>query len=134
MSKIYSSTKCFRLKPKNVKRELHVIDAATAPVGRIASLAVKYLLGKDSADYTPGVSGGRVLITNCSKLVFTGQKLERKYYFWHEDSRIGSLKYRKAKDQLKKDPTRILYLAIKRMLPVNRQRDILLNRRLKLEA
>lgn len=132
MSKIYSVTKSSRAKTAGLQRQWYLLDASKLPVGRVASLAVKYLVGKNCADYTPGVSGGNVLIINTDKLVVTGQKLKRKYYFWHDDSRIGSLKYRSLEEQLRRDSRRVLYLAIKRMLPANRQRDILLNRRLRL--
>ncbi len=133
MAQIYTSVRSSLPKVLGLHREWYTIDASSMPVGRIASRVASILMGKNRADYTPSVDmGGCVMITNTDKLVFTGKKMDKKPYFRYDNGRVGSLKVRLAKDQVTMDSTKVLYQAIKRMLPQNRQKDVRMNTRLKL--
>jgi large subunit ribosomal protein L13 len=67
-----------------------------------------------------------VVVTNIDKIKVTGNKLEDKFYFRHSGYAKGA-KTIPFKRQLENDSTKILYLAVKRMLDDNKLR----NRRLK---
>lgn len=115
--------KTFSLKPKDVTRKWYVIDASEAPLGRVATKAASLLLGKGKASVTPHVDGGDyVVIINAGKLVVTGNKLEKKLYYRHSHY-PGGLKTASLKEKLEKDPTTVIYQAVRGMLPVNKLRD-----------
>jgi large subunit ribosomal protein L13 len=94
-----------------------LFDAANQVVGRAASLIAMRLMGKHRPDYTPFVDGGDgVVVVNCGKIVFTGAKWDKKIYRRHSGY-LGGLKEIPARKLLSSHPDRILYLAVKRMLP-----------------
>jgi large subunit ribosomal protein L13 len=126
---IRKAVKTTRPTKTGLNRDIYVLDASKEPVGRLATKAATILMGKNRADYAPDVDmGGVVVIINADKLVFTGQKPERKAYFWHT-GRSGKISSRLLPEQMKKDSTRPLYLAIRNMLPKNRHKDIRMNNR-----
>ena len=63
-------------------------------------------------------TGDFVVVTNVEKVVFTGQKLQKKIYRRHSGY-PGGLKEVRAIDMLKTHPERVLYSAVKGMLPKN---------------
>jgi len=131
MSKIYDLTKSTHSSKDNLNRTWYIIDASKEPVGRLASKAARILVGKNRADYSPSVDmGGCVVIINSKNLVFTGKKMDRKVYFRHDNGRIGALHHRTMAQQMAKDSTRPIYLAVRGMVPKNRHRDIRMNNRL----
>lgn len=71
--------------------------------------------------------GDYVVVTNASKLVFTGEKatdkLYRRHTFWP-----GGLKTQTARQLAEKDPCAILWKAVSGMLPKNRLRKERLSR------
>jgi len=108
---------------KNVKREVHVIDATGKVLGRVAGEAVKYLMGKNKVSYSMHQDvGDSVTIEHVDKIRVTGVKLEAKEYL-HYSQYPGGLKRGQLSDELDKNPTRVLRRAIARMLPRNKQRD-----------
>lgn len=97
-----------------------VIDAKGRVLGRLATEVAEILRGKNKPMYTPHTDyGDYVVIINAEKIVLTGNKMEDKeivtYSGW-----IGGYKVTKAKDLLKKHPTRLIELAVRGMLPKNR--------------
>jgi large subunit ribosomal protein L13 len=77
------------------------------------------LNGKHKVIFTPHVDcGDNIIIINAAKAVLTGNKLEKKYYRYHTGY-IGHLKSIQYKTMMDKDPEKAMYLAVKRMLPVN---------------
>jgi large subunit ribosomal protein L13 len=83
---------------------------------RIAAI----LRGKNKAYYTPHVDcGDFVIVTNCDKIKFTGNKLNEKIYD-NFSGYPGGRKEEVAKDLLKRRPEVIIERAIKGMLPKNR--------------
>jgi large subunit ribosomal protein L13 len=97
-----------------------VVDADGLVVGRLASQVAKVLRGKNKPIFTPHVdTGDYVIIINADKVRFTGNKLDQKTYY-HHTGYPGGIKEEVAKDIMKKTPERILYAAIRGMLPKNR--------------
>ena len=112
--------KTFMAKPAEVERKWYVVDATDMPLGRLASQVASILRGKNKAIFTPHVdTGDHVIVINCDKVVLTGKKLTQKIYFRHSGY-LGGDSYVKAGDMLKKNPVRMVELAIKGMIPHNR--------------
>ncbi|MDR3211427.1 MAG: 50S ribosomal protein L13 [Planctomycetota bacterium] len=94
-----------------------VLDAQDQVVGRLASHVAVRLMGKNRPDYTPSFTCGEgVVVVNCEKVVFTGAKWDKKIYRRHSGY-IGGLKELTARKILSSHPDRILFMAVKRMLP-----------------
>ncbi len=94
-----------------------VLDAENQIVGRMASRIAMRLMGKHKPDYTPSFDcGDGVIVLNCEKIVFTGAKWDKKIYRRHSGY-IGGLKEITARKVLSSHPDRILFMAVKRMLP-----------------
>ncbi len=115
--------KTFSAKPTDVVRQWYVIDAAEAPMGRVATRAATLLLGKGKTQFTKHIDcGDFVIIINAQNLKVTGDKLEQKMYYHHSHF-PGGLKEESLKSKMDKDPTHALTHAIRGMLPVNKLRD-----------
>jgi large subunit ribosomal protein L13 len=112
--------KTYSQKPSEVTRKWIVLDAAEAPLGRLATVAAKYLIGKYKPTYTPHIDGGDyVIIVNAANLVVTGEKAADKTYYRYSGF-PGGLTETTLRAQLAKDPTKIIDAAIKGMLPKNK--------------
>ncbi|MEZ4557306.1 MAG: 50S ribosomal protein L13 [Caldilineaceae bacterium] len=98
-------------------REWFVVDATGQTLGRLASEIAKILRGKHKPTFSPHVDGGDfVIVTNCERIVVTGNKLDDVYYYRH--SRYpGGLKSRSMREQMDRHPDRIIYEAVKGMMP-----------------
>ncbi|MGL4651658.1 MAG: 50S ribosomal protein L13 [Caldilineaceae bacterium] len=98
-------------------REWFVVDATGATLGRLASSIAGVLRGKHKPSFTPNVDNGDfVIVTNCERFVVTGDKLDTVHYYRH--SRYpGGLKSRTMREQLAKFPDRIIFEAVKGMMP-----------------
>lgn len=117
------TTKTFSAKPTDVTRKWYVIDASTAPIGRLATEAAKLLTGKGKPMFTHHVDcGDFVVIINTDQLVATGNKFEDKMYYKHSGF-PGGLKTASLNEMMAKDSTQVIIKAIRGMLPVNKLRD-----------
>lgn len=110
----------FSQKPAEVSRKWYVIDASSAPLGRVATAASALLIGKGKPSLTAHVDGGDfVIIINAGSLVTTGNKQETKIYHNYSGYPSG-LRSRKLKDT---PATEAIYKAVRGMLPVNKLRS-----------
>ncbi|MCB0071575.1 MAG: 50S ribosomal protein L13 [Caldilineaceae bacterium] len=109
--------KTLSAKPAEVRREWLLVDADGKTLGRLASEIAKILRGKHKPTFSPHVDGGDfVIVTNCERIVVTGNKLDDVYYYRH--SRYpGGLKSRSMREQMDRHPDRIIYEAVKGMMP-----------------
>ncbi|XP_003384471.1 PREDICTED: 39S ribosomal protein L13, mitochondrial-like [Amphimedon queenslandica] len=106
----------------------YLIDAKDQVVGRLAVMVSLILQGKTKPIYHSSVdTGDYVVIINTRKVVFTGQKWNKKLYR-HHTGYPGGLKEILSKDVHKKDPTKVLYKAINGCLPKNGMRLKRMNR------
>ena len=98
-------------------RDWYVVDAAGQTLGRLASEIAKILRGKHKPTFSPHMdTGDFVVVTNCEKIMVTGDKLDTVRYYRH--SRYpGGLKSRTMREQLDRFPDRVLLAAVKGMLP-----------------
>jgi len=114
--------KTYSQKPAQVQRSWFLLDASEAPLGRIATKVAKLLLGKEKPAITSHVDGGDyVIIINANNLVLTGEKDKKKIYYRHSGF-PGGLYARSLKEQHEKDPAKIIYKAVRGMLPDNKLR------------
>lgn len=98
-------------------REWYVVDATGATLGRLASNIATVLRGKHKPSFTPNVDNGDfVIVVNCERFVVTGDKLDTVNYYRHS-RHPGGLKSRTMREQLAKFPDRIIYEAVKGMMP-----------------
>ena len=112
--------KTFSQKPAEVSRRWILIDASTAPLGRVAAEISKYLIGKYKPSYTPHVDGGDfVVVVNASKVPTTGKKELQKKYYSHSGY-PGSIRDSRLEEVREKYPERIIEAAVKGMLPKNK--------------
>ncbi len=111
--------KSFNLKPAEADKKWFHIDATDMVVGRLATRVADLLRGKGKPTYTPNTDAGDfVVITNCEKVRFTGNKLDQKVYYRHSNHIVG-LKQRTVREQLERRPDLVLMSAVKGMLPKN---------------
>ena len=109
----------FMANPSNIEHKWYVVDAADKTLGRLAAEVAKVLRGKHKPTFTPHMdTGDHVIIINADKVVLTGKKLTHKIYFRHSGY-LGGDSYVKAGDMLKKNPVKMVELAVKGMLPHN---------------
>lgn len=107
----------FMEKAGEVSRKWYVIDAEGKTLGRVATVAANILRGKNKPTFTPHVDcGDHVIIINCEKVVLTGNKLEKKFYYRHTGY-IGGLKAVKYSTLMAEKPELAMELAVKGMVP-----------------
>ena len=114
------SAKTSSLKASEISRDWYVIDAASAPLGRVATQVAEKLIGKHKPTFTPHIDNGDfVVVINSDKIKTTGKKLDQKTYYRHSGY-IGSIKETTLNEQMEKDSTRVIERAVKGMLPKNK--------------
>ncbi len=109
-------------------RKIHKIDAANERLGRMASKVATLLLGKHKPAFNRYQDiGDFVEIINAQKLVVTGKKMFSKNYFTHSNY-PGGLKIKNYSEIFKKDPAKIIKIAVFSMLPKNKHRNAMMKR------
>ncbi len=104
-------------------RKRHTLDAKGKILGRLATQAAGLLRGKHKTIFAPSIDcGDFVIVTNAAEVALSGNKMETKAYFSHSGYARGA-KMTPLKRMMEKDPRKVVYLAVKRMLPKNRLSD-----------
>ena len=112
--------KTYSAKASDVERKWYVVDAASAPLGRLATQVATLLRGKHKPIYTPHVdTGDHVIVINADQLQLTGLKLDQKTYDRYSGYQSGRY-VRTAREQLEIDSTEMVVAAVRGMLPKNR--------------
>lgn len=114
------NAKTYSQKPADVTRRWILVDASSAPLGRVATTIAKYLIGKYKPTYTPHVDGGDyVVVINAAQAVVTGEKeTDKKYY--HHSGYPGGIRDESLSELRTKYPERIIIEAVKGMIPRNK--------------
>ena len=111
--------KTFSPTPKDILHEWFVVDAEGKVLGRLAAQIAHRLRGKHKPEFAPHMDNGDfIVVVNCEKLKFTGNKLSKKYYYRHSGY-VGGLKATPLEKMLEKKPEFVLMHAVKGMLPRN---------------
>ncbi|MBS1240122.1 MAG: ribosomal protein [Proteobacteria bacterium] len=106
------------IKPAEVEKKWHLIDADGLVVGRLAVVIANHLRGKHKPSFTPHVDcGDHVVVINADKVRFTGNKLENKRYYKHTGHPGGIKETSPAKVLEGRFPERVLEKAVERMIP-----------------
>ena len=106
------------VKPAEVEKKWHLIDADGLVVGRVATIIANILRGKTKPSFTPHVDcGDNVIVINADKVRFTGNKLQDKIYYKHTGYAGGIKGVTAAKVLEGRFPERILEKAVERMIP-----------------
>lgn len=109
--------KTFFLRKEDANPQWRLIDAKGKVLGRLATEIATILRGKDQAEFTPHThSGDYVVVINAAQIKMTGNKMEDKIYLSYSGYQ-GGQKSRTARQIMEKHPTKLLELAVKRMLP-----------------
>ncbi|MCC6816134.1 MAG: 50S ribosomal protein L13 [Saprospiraceae bacterium] len=110
-------------RPEDVKRKWFVVDANGLTVGRMSSKIAHILKGKHRVDYTPHVDcGDYVIVVNAEKVRFTGKKMDDKTYLTYSGY-PGGQKSATPRELLARIPTRVVEVAVRKMLPKNKLGD-----------
>lgn len=114
------SYKTVSIPKESVEKEWLVINADQAILGRLASKIASIAKGKHKPSFTPHVDcGDKVIVINAEKVALTGKKWDFKEYVSHSGY-PGGQKRVTPREQLEKDPTKIIERAVKGMLPKNK--------------
>ena len=110
----------YTLKKEEVQRNWFVVDATDRVLGRVATKIADKIRGKDKPTFTPHTDGGDyVIVINAEKIKVTGSKFDTKKYY-HHSLYPGGLKTQTFKELNIKNPEKIIFNAVKGMLPKNK--------------
>ncbi len=112
-------TKSYNPQKDALEKSWWIVDCEDQIVGRIASDIAMVLMGKHRPTYSPNMdTGDFVVVTNCEKVKFSGNKLDQKTYTWYTG--YTGLRKETAQARLNRKPEQIIYDAVRRMLPKNK--------------
>lgn len=110
-----------------METEWKIIDAEGKVLGRLATQAARWLMGKHRPDYLARAAANvYVVVTNAAKVRVSGSKETQKMYR-HHTGYPGHLKERPLWKQREKDPTKVIQWAVSGMLPKNNLRKVRMN-------
>ncbi len=113
------TNRTYTTKPKDITRKWYLIDAKDQILGRLSVKAANILRGKEKPIFSPHLDcGDFVVVINAEQIKLTGDKLNQKIYYRHS-GHVGGLKSKSAKEILAKHPPRLIFEAVKGMLPQN---------------
>ena len=108
------------IKKDDIQRDWYIVDADNKTLGRLASEVAQVIRGKKNPFYTPNLDmGDFVVVINAKKVSVSGNKEEQKKYFSHSGFPGGD-KETTLSTLRSKQPEKIIYNAVKGMLPHNR--------------
>ena len=114
------NAKTYSQKQSEVNHRWILIDASSAPLGRVATAVAKYLIGKYKPTYTAHIDNGDyVVVINAKNVVVTGAKETDKKYYRHSGF-PGGISEKNLSQMREKFPERIIEEAVKGMIPHNK--------------
>lgn len=117
-------TKTTITKGGQVARKWHLIDLNGQTLGRICTKIAQILMGKHNPNFSyHRDDGDYVVAINAASIKVTGRKLVQKIYYRYSNF-PGGLSETSLKEQLRKDPTRVIYHGVHGMIPKNKLRAI----------
>lgn len=112
--------KTFSQKAGDVTRTWFIIDASSAPLGRLSTSIATKLIGKYKPSYTPHIDAGDyVVVINADNLVVTGNKEATKTYYRYSGF-PGGIKSRSLAESRSLDSRKVIVASVKGMLPRNK--------------
>ncbi|PJE69165.1 50S ribosomal protein L13 [Candidatus Shapirobacteria bacterium CG10_big_fil_rev_8_21_14_0_10_38_14] len=111
------------IKKSEIERKWHLVDAQNKILGRLAGPIARFLIGKDKANFVSYLDcGDYVVVVNAAEIKVTGRKSAQKKYYRHSGY-PGGFRETTFKQQMEKDPRKIIRHAVSGMLPKNKFRD-----------
>jgi large subunit ribosomal protein L13 len=96
------------------------VDATNQVLGRFSSQVASILRGKHKTSFTPHVDcGDNIIVINAGKIRLTGRKWTDKEYIRHTGY-PGGQRITTPAEMARVDASRIIEIAVKKMLPRNR--------------
>jgi len=112
--------KTYTPKTSDVTAEWWLIDAQDLVLGRLATKIATLLRGKHKPQFTAHLDlGDYVVVVNADKVAVTGNRMTEKMYYRYSGY-PGGLAEETLSDLLKRQPDRVIRLAVRGMLPRNR--------------
>lgn len=112
--------KTYHPKQSEVKKNWYIVDLKGKTLGRVATEIARVLVGKNKPTYSPAAdTGDFVVAINSDHIHLTGRKMTDKVYYRHT-GHVGGIRSATAKEVIEKDSTRVIYSAVKGMLPKNK--------------
>ena len=109
----------FHKKLADVERAWHLVDAADAPLGRVATRVAGLLRGKHKTYWAPHLDAGDfVVVVNAARVKLTGRKLEQKFHR-HHSGYPGGLKSTPYAEIMEHHPDLAVHWAVAGMVPKN---------------
>ncbi|MCL5047402.1 MAG: 50S ribosomal protein L13 [Firmicutes bacterium] len=105
------------VKPANIERKWHLVDADQLVLGRLATQVAHILRGKHQPFFSPHLdTGDHVVVINAAKLIMTSNKAQAKYAYSHSGypGALTRISYEKL---LTEHPDQLVMRAVKGMLP-----------------
>lgn len=107
-------------KVESTERKWYVVDGQGQVLGRLASQIATLLRGKHKPEFTPHLDfGDHVVVINADQIRVTGRKFYQKRYTRYTGY-PGGLRTSSLEKLLHDRPERVLFRAVKGMLPKNR--------------
>ncbi|MBI5356022.1 50S ribosomal protein L13 [Candidatus Collierbacteria bacterium] len=101
-------------------RKWHLVDLSGQILGRAVTGIAGLIIGKTKTSYATHTDcGDYVVAINAGKIKVTGQKLQEKIYYRHTGYPTG-LRQIGLDELMKKDPAKVIKLAVLGMLPKNK--------------
>lgn len=120
--------KTYSMKASEVNHKWVVIDAATAPLGRLASVIATRLTGKYKPTYTPHMDDGDyVVVINAASAVVTGNKETGKMYYRHSGF-PGGISEQTLSEVRRENPAMMIEKAVAGMVPRNKLHAVRMKR------
>lgn len=108
------------VKKQELKLNWYLIDAKGVRLGKLATKCASLLMGKHKVIKSSNMlTGDAVVVINAAKVDVHPSKQVKKIYYRHSGY-MGGLKTETLEQMLSKKPRRVIELAVKGMLPVNK--------------
>ena len=108
----------YTARPEDIKMKWYIADAKGKILGRLAARIAAILRGKHKPIFTPHIdTGDGVIVINASQIKVTGRKLKQKVYSRYSGYPGGQREV-VLEVLLAKNPTKVIRLAVQRMLPI----------------
>ena len=106
-------------KAGEIERQWWVIDAKDQTLGRVATQIATLLKGKHKPEFSMHMDvGDHVIVINADRIHVTGRRLDQKIYYRHTGY-PGGLRSLTLRQQLAKNPEKVMEDAVRGMLPKN---------------
>lgn len=113
------ANKTYTPKTSDINRHWWVIDAASMPLGRLATEVATLLRGKHKTIFAPHVdTGDFVVVVNAAQVAVTSQKSQEKIYYRYSGY-PGGLKAESFEHLRSRRPEAVVERAVRGMLPKN---------------